>query len=219
MAKYTQSGRPLSISTPLGADALLLEKLAGSEGISELFRFQLDLLAESPVAFDKLLGQPATLTLNLPNRSGRQIHGIIASATKGRRARAPQGNATLFVSRRTRAGRLAPDAPRAKPHFQHQTVPQILQTILRDEWQLSLVNRLAGQYPERTFCAQFRESDWEFVARLMEDEGIAFDFQHDDQGHHLVLADRVSAYAELPQFATVAYDETEGGKRHHAERV
>ena len=36
--------------------------------------------------------------------------------------------------------------------FQHQTVPQILQTILRDEWQLSLVNRLAGQYPERTFC-------------------------------------------------------------------
>ena len=96
MAKYTQSGQPLSHQHSPWRDALLLEKLAGSEGISELFRFQLELLAETPVAFDKLLGQPATLTLNLPNRSGRQIHGIIASATKGRRARDPEGSATLL---------------------------------------------------------------------------------------------------------------------------
>ena len=56
MARYTQAGRALSLHTPLGDDALLLETCTGVESISELFRFQLDMLAEAPVAFDQVLG-------------------------------------------------------------------------------------------------------------------------------------------------------------------
>ena len=58
MAGYTQTGRAMILTTPLGKDVLLLVSLTGREAISELFSFQLDLLAvnEAPVAFDKLLG-------------------------------------------------------------------------------------------------------------------------------------------------------------------
>lgn len=58
MAAFTQDNRPLSVATPVGPDRLLLEKLTGREALSELFRFQLELLAKQPVPFEKILGQP-----------------------------------------------------------------------------------------------------------------------------------------------------------------
>src|SRR4051812_8957721 len=58
MGKYSQSNQPMSVTTPLGADALLLEGFSGNESISGLFRFELELLAESAttVGFDQVLG-------------------------------------------------------------------------------------------------------------------------------------------------------------------
>src|SRR5262245_7316047 len=78
VGRYSQSSRPMAIRTPLGTDAFLLTRLAGTEAISEPFRFTLDLLAEQPADFGKVLGQQATVTLALPNGSGRSIHGIVS---------------------------------------------------------------------------------------------------------------------------------------------
>src|SRR4051794_14399887 len=62
---FTQAGRPITIDTPLGADALLLNGFTGSEVISAPFRFHLDLLApaSAPVTFANLLGQSVTVHL------------------------------------------------------------------------------------------------------------------------------------------------------------
>ena len=64
MPKYSQANRPMAVTTPLGADVLLLQQFSGTEAISRLFRFQLELLAESStdIAFDQLLGQSVTVT-------------------------------------------------------------------------------------------------------------------------------------------------------------
>ena len=68
MSKYVQQQRLLQVNTPLGADALLLKSFSGSESISHLFRFQLDLMAEreQAVTFDELLGQKITVRLTKP---------------------------------------------------------------------------------------------------------------------------------------------------------
>ena len=67
----SQAGRLLALSTPLGADNLLLERFRCEEAISELFRIELDVLclADKPVAFDGLLGQPVDIKVLLPDAS------------------------------------------------------------------------------------------------------------------------------------------------------
>jgi type VI secretion system secreted protein VgrG len=78
MPTYTQVNRPISVTTPLGADKLLLIGFSGEEAVSRLYRFQLEVLAENAtdVAFDKLLGQDLSITLELPDGKKRYFAGI-----------------------------------------------------------------------------------------------------------------------------------------------
>src|SRR5262245_49143253 len=87
MATYTQANRPLKVTTPLGPDVLLLVGLSGHEGLSQLFSYQLDLLAENgkEVAFDKLLGQPVSVSLALPGGKARAFAGICSRFSQGQR--------------------------------------------------------------------------------------------------------------------------------------
>src|SRR5262245_3222398 len=85
MAAPTQANRPMALSTPLGTDKLLLTGLSGNEGISQLFSFQLDCVAEAKtdVAFDKLLGQPISVRMELANKQQRAFSGICSRVTQG----------------------------------------------------------------------------------------------------------------------------------------
>src|SRR5437870_11903487 len=85
----TQSRSPMAITTPLAADALLLEGFTGQEGLSQPFVFRLDLLAlkTTAIPFDKLLGQKATIRLDLPEKKTRYFNGFISRVTQGRELR------------------------------------------------------------------------------------------------------------------------------------
>jgi type VI secretion system secreted protein VgrG len=102
-ATFTRAPRPLEIITPLGKDTLFLVGFAGQEGISQLFSFQLDLLAENRrvIAFDKLLAQKVTIRLALGGGKNRYFNGIISRFSQGRIG----------------AGILAVDAAGPVPHF------------------------------------------------------------------------------------------------------
>src|SRR5437660_11058818 len=108
MAQYTQAGRLMAVTTPLAADALLLEKFSGSEAISGLFRFQLDLLADAATAvpFDQVLGQPFTVALTLPDGSVRYFNGIVSRFSQGPQVRSIRGDATFVRYRAEVAPRL-----------------------------------------------------------------------------------------------------------------
>src|SRR5262249_27038998 len=86
-ATYTQADRPLTVTTPLGRDDLLLVGFAGQEAISQLFSFQLDLLAENTreIPFENLLGQKVTVNLLLPGPGGkrRYFSGICNRVSQG----------------------------------------------------------------------------------------------------------------------------------------
>lgn len=210
MGRSTQAGRPLAIETPLGKDVLLLIKIAGSEAVSSLFSFQLEMLAEEAIDFGQLLGQVVKVTLQQPNGTERLIRGVISQLTQGRRFQA--GSVTFIRYEAELVPQMWLLTQRWQSRvFQHVTVPDLLQRILHDEWQLAVSRRLTGTYPKRNFCVQYQETDYAFVSRLMEEEGIACWFQDTADGVRVVLADDGASYDALAK--PIAYDESAGGLR------
>src|SRR5262249_26770512 len=129
---YTQSGRMISVTTPLDTDVLLLVGLRGREAISELFRFQLDLVSEKPgsVHFDSLLGKAVTATVSLADNSTRHFSGIATRFAQGGKLHIQEGNQTYEFTRYTLE--LSPKlwlltrTVRSRI-FQQKTVPEILE--------------------------------------------------------------------------------------------
>ena len=206
MADFEQGSRRFRVATPLGPDALLLTGFRGSEGLSKLFRFELDLLAplDAPADFAKLLGQPVVLSIDLPNGGARHHHGIISRFAQGTRDdtfihyKAEVVPHAWLLTRRERS-RI----------FQRKTVTEILSVVLDGldvDWQLR------DTQATREYCTQYRESDFAFACRLMEEEGIFFYFTHTDDKHTLVLSDHPDGHVPIPVRAALEFEQAGGGE-------
>ncbi|HVA49027.1 MAG TPA: type VI secretion system tip protein TssI/VgrG [Pirellulales bacterium] len=207
MSTYTQASHPLEVQTPLGKDALLLVGFHGREAISELFKFDLEMITPkaSPAAFDKIIGQSVTVRVTLADNSKRYFHGIVRRFSEGRR------DDTFLHYRAEVVPQFWLWTKKVETRaFQHLTVPDILKQVLQG---LDVSFQLRATYYPRDYCVQYRESDFDFACRLMEDEGIFYFFQHAQGKHTLVLGDDPSAHPEVPQQPKAVYDEVQGGTR------
>jgi type VI secretion system secreted protein VgrG len=216
MAKYSQGDRPLRIKTPLGTDALLVEKLTGHEAISELFHFRLDLLSAQPVDFGQLLGQKVHVTMTAPGCSTRFVSGIVSRLDEGSRVNAADGKATFI---RYQAEVVPPfwllTRKIQSRIFQHLTVPDVLKQVLQG---LDVVWQIHGSFEPRDYCTQYRESDFAFASRLMEEEGIHYYFKHTEDQCQMVVTNLqvVSEHPEIGKPNPVIYDDVVGGNRPEA---
>lgn len=213
MVTYIQANRPLTVTTPLGGDALLLVGLTGYEFLSRLFSFQLSLLARNrqEIAFDKLLGQKITAKVTLPNGGTRYFNGICNRVSQGERDHDFTGYRMEIVPQFWLLTRRAQSRI-----FQRQNVPDILAEVLKDV-DVSF-DKLCGKYEARDFCVQYRETDFNFASRLMEEEGIFYFFEHTEDGHKMILADSPEQHPDLAPASTLIYEDFEGGAREE-ERV
>lgn len=209
MATYIQAERPLRVATPLDQDALLLTGFAGREAISQPFEFQLSLVAEigTPVAFEKLLGQKVTFSIELAGGLTRHFAGICKSVGEGPRDH-------TFASYRME---VVPQfwllSKRAQSRiFQQLTVPEILKRVLEG---LDIAHDLRGDYRPRDYCVQYRETDFNFASRLMEEEGIFYYFRHSAAGHTMVVTDVPAGYVDPQLRPTVFYEQMAEGAAHH----
>jgi type VI secretion system secreted protein VgrG len=204
---YTQVNRRLAISTPLGKDALLLRGFNGTEAISQLFHFDLDLLSENEsLKFQDLVGKNVTLRIFDIEGEERYWNGFISRFSQGSQDRRltsyrAQMVPWLWFLTRTADCRI----------FQNKTVPDIIEKIFSDlkfkDYQL----RLYGNFDPRDYCVQYRETDFNFVSRLMEEEGIYYYFKHEQSKHTLVLANDPAAHEACPGQKTARYDFRGGG--------
>jgi type VI secretion system secreted protein VgrG len=204
---YTQADRLIGISTPLGDDALLLRSFSGHEAISQLFRFDLDLLSEKPaISFDGIVGKQVTLNASLADGSERYWSGYISRFAQG----GHDGRFTcyraemvpwLWFLTRTADCRI----------FQNKKAPDIILKIFQDLGFSDFSLRLHGNFVERDYCVQYRETDFNFVSRLMEEEGIFYFFEHANGKHTLVLANDPAEHKPCPHQSTVRYELTAGG--------
>jgi type VI secretion system secreted protein VgrG len=199
-----QKNRDIAVATPLGPDALVLRRMVGTEGLSRLFEFELDLISDNPnIDPRQLLGQAASVRLTTQNNQPRYFHGQVARfiltshATTQDQARY---RATLrpwfWLLTRTTDCRI----------FQDKTVPDIIQQILGEYgYTTYLDDRLHGDYRTWEYCVQYRESDFDFLSRLMEQEGIYYYFEHQADRHNLILADGYPAHGPAPGYETIPY--------------
>jgi type VI secretion system secreted protein VgrG len=189
---YLQNDRPITVSTPLSPDDFLLVGFHGREAISQLFGFELDLLAENSteVPFEKVLGNKVTVHLSLLDGGKRHFSGICKGVSEGTRDE-------TFTSYRLE---VVPEIWRLSKKtqsriFQQLSVPEILKQVFAG---FDVVFQLEGTYLPRDHCTQYRESDLNFASRLMEEEGIYYFFRHAENGHSMVLADSPRGHPELP---------------------
>jgi type VI secretion system secreted protein VgrG len=189
MPKYTQENRPFKVKTPLGPDELLLAGINGQEHVSQLFRFTLDLLSENKsVSPDQLLGQPVTITIVLHDGAKRYIHGVVCRFTQHEQTElltAYKAEVVPWLWFLT----LSSDCR----IFQTLSVPDILEKVFKAAGYSNYDLRLVKKYPTRDYCVQYRETDFAFVSRLMEAEGLFYFFEHEKGKHTMVIGDGPSA--------------------------
>src|SRR5271169_203809 len=199
---YTQTNRRIAISTPLGKDVLLLRGLTGTEAISQLFHFDLDLLSESDsIKFSDVVGKNVTLRIFDAKGAERQWNGFISRFSQGSQGsrfttyRAQMVPWLWFLSR-TADCRI----------FQKKKIPDIIKQIFGDLGFKDFELRLYGDFTPRDYCVQYRETDLNFVSRLMEEEGICYYFQHKDKKHVLIVANDPAAHDPCPNQKTARYE-------------
>ncbi len=208
---YLEENRFLYIESKLGPNKLLLHSFTGSEGISQLFSYQLELLSESrEIKFEDILGQEISFGVAGPdgNDQPRHIHGIVTAFSQ------LPSTSPLFCYRAVVSPKLWILTRKQYCRiFQKLTTPDILKKVFAD---MNVVWELQGSYTPRDYCVQYRETDFNFASRLMEEEGIFYFFRHAKNAHKLVIADNKSSHLDIPGESSLIYDETSGGTREEA---
>ncbi|MBN1566659.1 MAG: type VI secretion system tip protein VgrG [Acidobacteria bacterium] len=205
--KYLEENRYLYIESKLGPNELLLESFTGSEGISQLFCFQLELLSENKrIKFEDILGKEISFgVVGTEDGERRFIHGIVTAfaqlpdASRLSRYRAVVSPKFWILTRKQNC-RI----------FQNLSVPDILKSVLEG---LDVTWELQGSYQPREYCVQYRETDHNFASRLMEEEGIFYFFRFTKDSHKLVISDNKASHHDMPAQSSLIYEEVIGGAR------
>ena len=204
---FTQENRLLKLDTPLGDDALLLQGLTGREGISQLFKFDLDLLSDqNDIDFTDIIGQQVTIRVLLSDGSTeRYFNGYVSRF-------AQSGSDTRFTHYQMEVVPWLWFLTRIADCriFQNMTIPDIIQKVFQSRGYSDFKSSLTATYDPREYCVQYRETDFNFVSRLMEQYGIFYYFEHDDGKHTMVLADSPSVHQDCPEQASANYNLTSG---------
>jgi type VI secretion system secreted protein VgrG len=201
---YIQKTLRLTVTTPLGKDKLLLKAVSGEEQISGLFNFQLEMVSEDQkLDFSAIVGKNVTVTLLLNDGTKRYINGIVG------RFRQEDSSVRLttyyadihpwlWMLTKTRDCRI----------FQNKTIPQIIKSVFDDLEFKDYRDDLKGTYPALDYCVQYDESAFNFVSRLMEDAGIFYFFEHEEDKHTLVLGDDADAHKSCPGLKEARYQQS-----------
>ncbi|HEY0544267.1 MAG TPA: type VI secretion system tip protein TssI/VgrG [Pyrinomonadaceae bacterium] len=198
---YIQKSLRLTVTTPLGENKLLLKAINGEEQISSLFHFQLEMVSEDQkLNFNSIVGKNVTVALLLNDGSKRYINGIVG------RFKQEDSNVRLttyyadiypwlWMLTKTRDCRI----------FQNKSVPQIIKSVFDELEFKDYRDSLQDTYPSLDYCVQYDESAFNFVSRLMEDAGIFYFFEHEDDKHTLVLGDDADAHKPCPGLKEARY--------------
>ena len=204
MPMVTQNRRLFYFNSPLGLDVLMVSKFSGTEQISELFQFKLELASEDPnIQTEDLLGK--NVTVGIRHRDGvsfRYFNGQISRFAPSRH----EGRLSYY------SAEMVPwvwflTLSNGCHIYQDKTVPQVIEDQFS---KFGFRNYDTGGIKEIhkpwENCVQYMESSWNFVTRLMEMEGIYYYFKHEEGKHTLMLVDNMAALLPCPYQSAVRYE-------------
>ena len=200
MAKWSQKERSIGIETTLGEDVLILLGINGEEAISESFEFQLDLVSDNlNITAKEIVANLIDVWIRLNDGSFRYINAYVSRFSSGSMNAEGYRNYTAkvvpwfwFLSRNVNS-RI----------FQGKTVIEVLEAVFK---QYSIANfeiDCLNKYQTKDYCVQYQESDFQFVSRLMQENGIFYFFTHEKGKHTLTLIDSSAKYPECMENSVI----------------
>lgn len=173
-------------------------RVNGHEALGRLFEYDVELLSTSnDVDLKALLGKSAGIKLELEGGGSRFFNGIVTRASflgmlgefyHYRVMLHPK----LWLLTKASNCRVMSQPAKAK------TVPEMIKDVLSEHGYDDVSLSLSESYTPREYCVQYRESDFDFISRLMEEEGIYYYFTHTASNHTLVLCDGPTAHKYCP---------------------
>jgi type VI secretion system secreted protein VgrG len=212
-----QANRQVSVKTALADDVLLFAAMSGSEQLGRLSEFRVRLLSlDNSVRIADVLGKPMSVILDTDaDGEVRHFHGIVTRfGSTGWRGDFATYEATihpgLWLLTRASNCRI----------FQKMSVPDIVKQVC-GAYGASVVlsSKVEGTYPALAYCVQYRETDFHFVCRLLEEAGIYFYFTHSASAHTMVLADSYSAHETIAGYDALKFSSASRGSADVGESV
>jgi type VI secretion system secreted protein VgrG len=197
---------PCQIKTPLPEDTLRLSSCVARESFSVLGDMDVTVLGKDPnISADKLLGKTVTVSVLMRDQTSRELSGYVTRFTQN------GTDGAFFVYQMTVRPWLWMLTRTADCRiFQDMSVPDIVKSVFADHPVADFELKLFRSYRKWAYCVQYRETDFNFVARLLEHEGIYWYFEHAKGKHKLVLVDSSSAHDTTAGHGTLPYYGTAG---------
>jgi type VI secretion system secreted protein VgrG len=199
----SQENRQISVKSALPADVLLFSSMNSSEQLGRLPEYRVQLLStDSDIKIGDVLGTPMCIDLELTGGTTRHFHGIVtrfcSTGWNGEYARYEAIiHPWLWLLKKSSNCRI----------FQGMTVPDIVKSVCSTYGGLVSLSAdgLTAEYPALIYCVQYRETDFDFVCRLLEDAGIYFYFTCTDDSHTMVLADSYNTHEDIDGYDSLKF--------------
>jgi type VI secretion system secreted protein VgrG len=189
-----QDHRLIHTISPLGADAIITRDLSGTESISSLFHFNGILLSDNlDIKQSDIVGKSMTFSIfnDGPDEDPRFIDGYVNEFSSGD----VDATGLRQYSASIVPGLWFTQLGSNNRIFSQKTAKEILEEVIKEYAKvINLQVKLTGTYTKREYTTQFDETDFEFISRLMAEEGISYYFTHESGKHSLVLSDDAQNY-------------------------
>lgn len=205
----TETERELEFHCSLGPDVLMVRHFVGAEHLGGNFEYAVTLYStDQNVKLESLLGKHATVEVKFDPSTPRYFDGIVSEFSH----QGAEGDYALYravlrpwfwLLSRNRECRI----------FQNKTTLEIARDIFKDRGFSEYDDHLFNGLATREYCVQYNESDFDFISRLFEHDGIYYFFKHELDKHTLVLADSLSAHNPAEGCEKLSYAKTSGGSK------
>ncbi len=201
MADVVQVNRALNMKGPLDSKKMILVRAEVSEGLSVLTETDIQFVSpDHDLKLDDIVGQKMSLSIVDEKENDRHWHGhCISCAYEGK-----MGGQALYRAE------VRPWFWFLTLHsdcriFQEKTTLEVIKEIFGDRGFSDFKDSTSASYLAREYLVQYRETDYEFVCRLMEEEGMYFFFTHDDSKETLVIGDGAGSHKALKNAAKIEF--------------
>lgn len=213
---------PIRMECSTCSDPLVLVAARIDEGFNQLSTARIEFVSDNPrINLDDLMGQKVELIAKVPDgpdieAAGERERKHVGICTSARFVGTFDGACHYWAELRPKMWFLTLN--RDCRIFQDMHAPDIIKEVLGD-YGVSFDEQLTDTYNPRVICVQYRESDMDFVHRLMEEEGIHYYFSHEGSNEEVVLHDDSAAHTAVPCEDMIRFLEVEDSSRRGLEHM
>ena len=176
MTSQIQRGHRISIAldTAFALDDIHVRGAAYEDALGRPYEMTVDIDSPDSINPESLLGAPATVIISPPTGPDRRIDGFVFGVEESEYGARQTFGYSLTVMPWIWLLTLRSDSR----IFTDMTVVQVIESVLSDVPQVEFdIQGLTATYPVMEYCVQYQETDFQFVSRLLEREGIFYYFQ------------------------------------------